>query len=65
MVRLSVERLEAREVMSVGVAAPVAADFTPPIGSNKGSFLGDGWWVAVVGERQPAPAAGICAVWHD
>jgi hypothetical protein len=58
MSRLNVERLEGRELMAsnlaAGAAVPVAASdagvtdqvvvsFTPPIGSNKGSFAGDGF----------------------
>jgi hypothetical protein len=47
MVRLNVENLETREVPAAGLlsaatATPVVLDFTPPIGSNKGSFASDG-----------------------
>jgi len=66
--RLNVESLEERDVMSVGVLPPTADGFTPPIGSNKGSIMGDGFgipWSFLVAGQQAPPASGICAVWHD
>jgi hypothetical protein len=64
MVRLNVENLEAREVPAANVVAsattpattasvvvqtaPVVVDFTPPIGSNKGSFAGDGFGTGLI-----------------
>ena len=45
MVRLTVENLEGRELMTAGVLAGISAapapGFTPPIGSNKGSVVSD------------------------
>jgi hypothetical protein len=65
MVRLNVESLEAREVPAAVVqTAPVVLDFTPPIGSNKGSFASDGLGMTWPGAA-PREANGICAVWHD
>jgi hypothetical protein len=66
MARLNVETLEAREVPAAGLlsAAPVELEFTPPIGSNKGSFASDGLGTTWPGAT-PREANGICAVWHD
>jgi hypothetical protein len=62
MAHLNVESLEAREVpAAVVLTAPVELDFTPPIGSNKGSFASDGlgttWPVSA-----PKEANGIIAI---
>lgn len=73
MTRLNVESLEGRSLMSVGIAPAstpeqVVVNFTPPIGSNKGSFCTDGTFFREGGKLfvgPTAPVSGICAVWHD
>jgi hypothetical protein len=66
MARLNVETLEAREVPAAGLlsAASAELEFTPPIGSNKGSFASDGLGTTWP-HSAPREANGICAVWHD
>ncbi len=66
MVRLNVENLEARDVPAAGLLsavseAPVPLDFTPPIGSNKGSFASDGLGTTWLRES-PREANGIIAI---
>ena len=65
MVRLTVENLEGRELMAVGVMAGIApapeVNFTPPIGSNKGSVVAgaeapaNGIIAILIGLRAPTP----------
>ncbi len=71
MVRLTVEDLEGRSLMSAVAPVPPPAGqatvgFTAPIGSNKGSFAGDGWsiddkWMTTPAHR-PAHPTGIIAI---
>ena len=66
MARLNVETLEAREVpagglLSAASAAPAELDFTPPIGSNKGSFASDGLGTTWPGAA-PRDPNGIIAI---
>ena len=64
MVRLNVETLETREVLAAGLwnaAAPNSANFTAPIGSDKGSFASDG--LGTIGPAAaPREANGIIAI---
>jgi hypothetical protein len=62
MARLNVENLEAREVpAAVVLTAPVELDFTPPIGSDKGSFASDGLGTTRLGAT-PQETNGIIAI---
>jgi hypothetical protein len=66
MVRICVESLEAREVPAAGLLSaasvdPLVLDFTPPIGSNKGSFASDGLGTTWLQEA-PRETNGIIAI---
>jgi hypothetical protein len=69
--RLNVEALDERALPSVVAPVPPASEqatvaFTPPIGSNKGSFAGDGWFEGRLGgqltTQRPAQPNGIIAI---
>jgi hypothetical protein len=73
VVRLSVEPLEGRALMSAVAPVPpppgqAAVAFAAPVGSDKGSFVGDGKWEGRFGSQPSTPATqpvnSICAVWH-
>jgi hypothetical protein len=73
VVRLSVETLEGRALMSAVTPVPppgqVPVAFAPPTGSNHGNFASDGQWISLLtgASSRPsvAPLNGICAVWHS
>lgn len=69
MFRLNVETLDERTLPSVVTPtppSPATIAFAAPVGSDKGSFAGDGWsindkWMTTPAQR-PAQPNGIIAI---